>query len=207
MHIVLQMIGLVCTLLFFSACSINKKFISLVKSKQICFISDGIYVLQDPPPGKARIYVFRDNSRIGSYVGYTLRIEYEPKLDSKGRPNYDNYQDSLGYMAVGKTFFADIWAGHLVALMTKTEAMSYLIFTPMEGQIYCIQGNMKNGWTMPRPNIVFVNKTTCEEAWIDYYKSENIDFQNQWRKTYNERGDRILIEPPFEVLDSYNLHN
>ena len=88
MHIVLQMIGLACTLLFFSACSINKKFISLVKSKQIGFISDGSYVLQDPPPGKARIYVFRDNSRIGSYVGYTLRIEYEPKLDSKVRTNY-----------------------------------------------------------------------------------------------------------------------
>ncbi|RDU64980.1 hypothetical protein CQA53_06990 [Helicobacter didelphidarum] len=183
--------------LFFSACSINHEILSLIESKKVGFISDGSYVLQDPPKDKARIYVFRDNSPVGSYLGYTLRIQYDPELDSKGRPDYHNYQDSLGYMATARTFYADIWVGHRVAIMARTEATSYLVFTPMEGQIYCIKGNMKNGWSMPRPNIVFVGKRACEEAWIDYFKSENIDFQNQWRKVYNERGDRILSESPF----------
>lgn len=191
---------------FFIACSINRELIPLAKSKNIGFLSDGSYVLQDPPPGKARIYVFRDNSQIGSYMGYTLRITYQPKIDSKGRPRYLDYQDSLGYVAIGRTFFADVWAGYPIAIMAKTEITSYIIFTPMEGYIYCIKGDMKNGWTMPRPNIVLVDKPTCENAWIDYFKSDNIDFQNQWRKKYNERGDRILTEPPFKTLESTQEH-
>ena len=179
------------------SCSINQESIGLQESEEKGFFSNGNYILQDPPPGMARIYVFRDNSVVGSYMGYTLRIEYEPKLNNKGVPNYNNYQDSLGYMAVGRTFYADIWANHKIALMAKTETMSYIVFTPLEGRIYCVKGNMKNGFTMPRPNIVLVDKIECQEAWIDYFRQENIDFQNQWRKFYNERGDRILTEKPF----------
>ena len=55
---------------------------------------------------------------------------------------------------------------------------------------------MKNGWTMPRPHIVFVDKQTCEEAWIDYFSNKNVEFQNQWRKVYNEKGDRIRLDTP-----------
>ncbi|RDU73493.1 hypothetical protein CQA66_01955 [Helicobacter aurati] len=187
---------------FCVACSVNRQLLTLQESKKIGFLSDGSYVLQDPPAGKSRVYVYRDKSPIGSYLGYTLRIEYEPKKNKKGRPNYQNYQDSLGYLTVGRTFFADIWAGHPVAISAHTESTSYLLFTPMDGQIYCIKANMKNGFTIHRPNLVFVDKHTCEEAWIDYFSSENIEFQNKWRKYYNEQAGRILIEPPFATNTS-----
>lgn len=186
-------------LYFFVACSINRQLVPLAESKEIGFISDGSFVLQDPPRGKARIYVYRENNHVGSYLGYTLRIEYQPKTDSKGRPSYNNYQDSLGYMAMGQTFLADVEAGYPIALMARTEATSYILFTPMEGEIYCIKGSMRNGWTMPRPNIVFVDKQTCEDAWIDYFSDKNVEFQNQWRKVYNEKGDRIRLDVPTQV--------
>lgn len=179
-----------------TGCSINRQLIPLAKSKEIGFVSDGSFVLQGPPPGKARIYVYRENNHVGFYLGYTLRIEHQPKTDSKGRPNYKNYQDSLGYMAMGKTFLADVEAGYPIALMAKTEATSYILFTPMEGEIYCVKGSMRNGWTMPRPHLVLVDKKTCEEAWIDYFSNKNIEFQNQWRKVYNEKGDRIRLDTP-----------
>ncbi len=185
---------LISCLITLNACYINKQLVPLAESKTIGFLSDGSFVLQDPPKGKARIYVYRDKSHVGSYLGYTLRIEYQPKTDSKGRPSYDNYQDSLGYMAIGRTFVADVDAGHPIAVMAKTEATSYILFTPMEGDIYCIKGSMKNGFTMPRPHIVFVDKNTCEEAWIDYFSSSNVEFQNNWRKVYNEKGGRIRID-------------
>ena len=180
------------------ACSVNKQLLTLQESKDAGFESDGSYVLSDPPAGKARIYVYRDKKSIGSYLGYTLRIEYEPKRDKRGRPSYENYQDSLGYVMAGRTFFADIWAGRPVALSAKTEATSYLLFTPLEGQIYCLKANMKNGFTTPRPHLVLVDKLTCEDAWIDYFSTDNLEFQNKWRKHYNEQAGRILIERPFD---------
>ncbi|GAB0173427.1 hypothetical protein NHP164001_14460 [Helicobacter trogontum] len=186
-----------------TGCSINRQLIPLAKSKEIGFVSDGSFVLQDPPPGKARIYVYRENNHVGSYLGYTLRIEHQPKTDSKGRPNYKNYQDSLGYMAMGKTFLADVEAGYPIALMAKTEATSYILFTPMEGEIYCVKGSMRNGWTMPRPHLVLVDKKTCEEAWIDYFSNKNIEFQNQWRKVYNEKGDRIRLDTPTKARNTH----
>lgn len=185
-------------ILTFSACAVNRQFASSEKSQNLGFKSDGSYVLSDPPKDRARIYFYRNNSKIGAYLGYTIRIEYEPKLDSNNTPKYENYQDSLGYLATSKTFFADIYAGRQVAIMAKTESMSYIVFTPMAGKIYCIKGDMKNGFTMPRPNIAFVPKRVCEDAWIDYFSADNLDFQNQWRKVYNERGDKILVEPPFK---------
>ncbi|STQ86518.1 Uncharacterised protein [Helicobacter muridarum] len=195
--IIARYLILSCFVIMFIACHVNKQLLTLQDSKKAGFISDGSYVLQDPPQGKSRIYVYRDNGLVGSYLGYTIRIEYNPKTDKKGRPNYQNYQDSLGYVMNGRTFFADIWAGHTVAISAHTESTSYILFTPMEGQIYCIRANMKNGFTMPRPNLNLVNKYICEEAWIDYFSSDNIEFQNKWRKHYNEQAGRILIEPSF----------
>lgn len=181
----------------FTACAVNKQRLNEAQSDFIAFNADGSFILSDPPSDKARIYFYRDNGKVGAYLGYTIRIIYAPRLNANSVPNYDDYQDSLGYLASGKTFFADIYAGHQVAIMAKTGAMSYIVFTPQKGKIYCIKGDMKNGLMMPSPNIVFVSKNVCEDAWIDYFKAENLDFQNQWRKVYNERGDRILSENPF----------
>ncbi|WP_202394049.1 hypothetical protein [Helicobacter saguini] len=180
------------------ACAVNRQNLNDAQSDLRSFTSDGSFVLSDPPNDRARIYFFRDNSKVGAYLGFTIRIIYEPNLNSKGEPNYDDYVDSLGYLATGRTFFADIYAGHKVAIVAKTEFMSYIIFTPKKGKIYCIKGDMKNGIGIPRPNINFVSKNVCEDSWIDYFKVENLDFQNQWRKVYNERGDKILSESPFK---------
>lgn len=181
---------------FCVGCAVNKQILNQKASELAGFSADGSFVLSDPPKDRARIYFYRDNSSIGAYLGFSIRIIYEPRLKN-GAPKYDDYVDSLGYLASGRTFFADIYAGRQVAIMAKTMAMSFIVFTPQKGKIYCIKSDMKNGALMPSPNITLVSKNVCEDAWIDYFKAENLDFQNQWRKVYNERGDRILSEPPF----------
>ena len=124
--------------------------------------------LANPPENKARVYAIRRGGAYGFAVFYNMYYQYEPKLNAKNKliVEKDIFQQNLvGGFSNGARFFMDFDAGKPLLLIAGAESLSYIVFTPKSGKIYCVEGQPKMGWWLARFNIKFIDKRRCQKIW------------------------------------------
>lgn len=151
--------------LYFSGCtSVNQLYYSPQISESLGFTVQGNSVLENPPPDRARIYFGRKGSFFGVAVVYKAYFAYNPPTDNKGRIRVTKSmaEGDFGTLASGSRFVADVGVGTPLAIFSSTEETSYLVFTPMAGRVYCVEGEVVSGAFVGRPQLSFVDRMRCE---------------------------------------------
>ena len=158
--------GAVISAIFMSACAPmpNQLVYSPQDSAYLGFNVDGASRLSNPPSDRARIYFGRASSFVGVAISYKAYFAYNPPANGYGgyRIHKDMAQGSFGELSSGARFVADVGVGAPLVIFGNTEEISYLIFTPMAGRVYCIEGEVIMGNFIGRPNIKFVDRMRCE---------------------------------------------
>ena len=156
----------------FTACSFPKEPNQVVYAPEHSVHSFSVAnnsVLRNPPENKARIYALRESRFAGSGISYNIFYQYEPRLDSANKLIVEKaaYKDNtMGMLKSGTKFYKDFEVGKPLLLIAGTERNSYLIFTPKENQIYCIEGTIEAGNWAGRPNLKFIDKARCETLYL-----------------------------------------
>lgn len=158
--------GIAISAIFMSACAPmpNQLVYTPQDSAYIGFNVDGNSRLSNPPKDRARIYFGRASSFIGVAISYKAYFAYNPQAAFGGYlVNKDMAQGSFGELSSGAKFVADVGVGAPLVVFGNTEEISYLVFTPMAGRVYCIEGEVIAGNFIGRPNLKFVDRVRCEK--------------------------------------------
>lgn len=152
--------------MYLSACAPmpNQLSYSTQDSEYLGFTVSGGSVLSNPPRDRARIYFGRKPSFIGVAISYKVHFAYNPPANGFGsyRVYKEMAQGDFGTLSSGAKFVADVGAGVPLAVFASTEETSYIVFTPLAGRIYCIEGEVIAGNFIGRPNLHFADKVRCE---------------------------------------------
>lgn len=169
-YIILQSVILMLFItLGFTACSVNTAVYTPEQSHSYGFNVDEKGVLKNPPSDKARIYIMRENAFKGAMISYNIFYQYEPKTDTSNKliVEKDAYKNNImGNLSRGLKFYRDFDADKPLLLIAGTETKSYVIFTPQQSKIYCLEGTIEMGAWVGRPNLNFVDKTRCETLYL-----------------------------------------
>lgn len=159
--------------LLFSACATkpNQMVASVEQSKALGFYADEKSVLQNPPSEEfIRLYVARPDIFKGSFVKYSIGIDYEPIISEDNKLlNYREYGEYLDRMGAGAKIIKDIKINEnkplaLVTSRLDTGGFSFLYFIPKGGKIYCVKAEVVAGNFIGRPYISFAEQAYCEKA-------------------------------------------
>ena len=99
--------------------------------------------LSNPPENKARVYAIRRRGFNAWGLSFYMYYQYEPKLNAKNRliVEKDIFQQNIaGYFSNGSHFYMDFNTDKPLLLIAGRESLSYIVFTPKAGKIYCIEG-------------------------------------------------------------------
>ncbi len=146
-------IATLCCVYFSGCASINQLHYSPQESQQLGFTVSGQSALENPPPDRARIYFGRKGSLFGLAIVYKAYFAYNPPYDKYDQVRVSKAiaQGDFGTLSSGARFVADVGVGVPLAIFAHTEATSYLVFTPMAGRVYCIEGEVISGAFIGRP--------------------------------------------------------
>lgn len=153
----------------FTACSVNTAVYTPEQSHSYGFNGDEKSVLKNPPSDKARVYVLRENAFKGAVISYNIFYQYEPKTDASNKliVEKDAYKNNImGKLSRGLKFYKDFDTDKSLLLIAGIETNSYVIFTPQQNKIYCLEGTIEYGALVGRPNLKFVDKTRCETLYL-----------------------------------------
>ena len=97
-------------------------------------------------------------------ISYKVYFAYNPPTSAVAshRINKDMAQGSFGELSGGAKFVVDVGVGTPLVVFGNTEEVSYLLFTPMAGRVYCIEGEVIAGDFIGHPNLKFVDRMRCE---------------------------------------------
>lgn len=158
--------GVVVSAFFMSACAPmpNQLVYGAQDSAYLGFNIEGNSRLSNPPSDRARIYFGRASSFIGVAISYKAYFAYNPPANGFGgyRISKDMAQGSFGELSSGAKFVADVGGSTPLVVFGNTEEISYLVFTPTAGRVYCIEGEVIAGNFIGRPNLKFVDRMRCE---------------------------------------------
>lgn len=157
--------------LLFTACVVtpNRAIYNGDSSDTYAFNVGGNSALQNPPADRARVYIISSpNFKESNQWIFRLYFQYNPTIQEgkliEQRAKYIN--NEVTKIVSGTKLSYDFEPNKPLLLIVGNETMSYLLFTPKAGKIYCTEGEPVMGWAMARFNLKFVDKSRCETLYL-----------------------------------------